>query len=425
MTIAFIRYDMPENPVAWEPTDQLMMFHQSLNGVTPHLSSRPPCPLSPSRCRQADPCCPAACIGQMRVGRPKHLCALPAPSTFAHCPPQAPVRTARPKHLCALPAPSTCAHCPPQAPVRTARPKHLCALPAPSTCEDDADPCDNFNCDAEDEWRQCIVRNNEPECECKAGYTEINGDCTGELKEAAREVPRRSLTGGGSATDGSTGGGSATDGSTGGGSATDGSIGGGSATGGSTGGGSATGGSTGGGSATDTSAPVADPCGGACEGNRECVEGVCKCKAGYTEFSGACTVADPCGGRVCEGNRQCVPRNGQGVCECRGGYTEMDGVCSAVCSPACSLYASCQVDNGTAGCKCDAGYTMLGNGECTPACSPPCSGETTCQVDNGIGVCRCSAGYTLLSNGQCKACSHVSTFSLSLSLVSSAGYSPL
>ncbi|CAI5952745.1 unnamed protein product, partial [Closterium sp. NIES-64] len=60
MTIAFIRYDMPENPVAWEPTDQ--------NGVTPHLSSRPPCPLSPSRCRQADPCCPAACIGQMRVG---------------------------------------------------------------------------------------------------------------------------------------------------------------------------------------------------------------------------------------------------------------------------------------------------------------------------------------------------------------------
>ncbi|CAI5956523.1 unnamed protein product, partial [Closterium sp. NIES-65] len=415
--------------------------------------------------------------------RPKHLCALPAPSTFAHCPPQAPVRTARPKHLCALPAPSTCAHCPPQAPVRTARPKHLCALPAPSTCEDDADPCDNFNCDAEDEWRQCIVRNNEPECECKAGYTEINGDCTGELKEAAREVPRRSLTGGGSATDGSTGGGSATDGSTGGGSATDGSIGGGSATGGSTGGGSATGGSTGGGSATDTSAPVADPCGGACEGNRECVEGVCKCKAGYTEFSGACTVADPCGGRVCEGNRQCVPRNGQGVCECRGGYTEMDGVCSAVCSPACSLYASCQVDNGTAGCKCDAGYTMLGNGDlsssiivvhrcpcprclsslflllvlpiisispsllvstqcclffCPPpclarpsahtvtaACSPPCSGETTCQVDNGIGVCRCSAGYTLLSNGQCKACSHVSTFSLSLSLVSSAGYSPL
>ncbi|CAI5534309.1 unnamed protein product [Closterium sp. Naga37s-1] len=222
-------------------------------------------------------------------------------------------------------------------------------------------------------------------------------------------------------------------------------------------------------SLSPVSVHIADPCGGTCGETRECVQGVCECKAGYTEIDGLCTglnapVADPCGGIVCEGNRECVPTNGQGVCECMAGYTEIDGACTAhshsshvchfyspwvislaqtppfhsnvppnvplaplipptrpvpaVCSPACSLYASCQVANGTAVCVCDAGYTMLDNGECTPACSPPCSAETTCQVENGIGVCKCNAGYTLLSNGQCKGECRGRAFSLFPSLMS-------
>ncbi|CAI5952693.1 unnamed protein product [Closterium sp. NIES-64] len=226
--------------------------------------------------------------------------------------------------------------------------------------------------------RECV----QGACTCKEGYTEMDGACTGELKKKGLEV------------------------------------------------------------AHGSNVPVADPYGGTCGETRECVQGVFECKAGYTEIDGACTVADPCDGIVCEGDREYVPTNGQGVCECMAGYTEIDGVCTdvppnvplaplipptrpvtAVCSPACSLYASCQVANGTAVCECDAGYTMLDNGECTPACSPPCSAETTCQVENGIGVCQCNAGYTLLSNSQCKGECQGRAFSLFPSLMSSAGSS--
>ncbi|CAI5964081.1 unnamed protein product [Closterium sp. NIES-65] len=212
--------------------------------------------------------------------------------------------------------------------------------------------------------------------------------------------------------------------------------------------------------------PVADPYGGTCGETRECVQGVFECKAGYTEIDGACTgmnapVADPCDGIVCEGDREYVPTNGQGVCECMAGYTEIDGVCTdvppnvplaplipptrpvtAVCSPACSLYASCQVANGTAVCECDAGYTMLDNGECTreclgvkwpgvkqyplltsclsshsassppscplpvpqnpdplvplvAVCNPACKAKAGCVVVGGDSVCRCKQGYVL------------------------------
>ncbi|CAI5531165.1 unnamed protein product, partial [Closterium sp. Naga37s-1] len=170
----------------------------------------------------------------------------------------------------------------------------------------------------------------------------------------------------------------------------------------------------------DTRPPANDPCKTGtvrCDRNATCVvkngQGMCQCKAGYTNTSGVCTANDPCktGAVRCDRNSKCIVKNGQGMCQCKAGYTKTSGVCTAndPCKTGavrCDRNSKCVVKNGQGMCQCKAGYTKT-SGVCTAndPCKTGavrCDRNSKCVVKNGQGMCQCKAGYTKTS-GVCTA----------------------
>lgn len=70
--------------------------------------------------------------------------------------------------------------------------------------------------------------------------------------------------------------------------------------------------------------PEPDVCAGVdCGPDGRCVDGACRCDAGFEEVDGTCAPADPCRDVRCGANAQCDA----GACVCQPGFVDTNGAC--------------------------------------------------------------------------------------------------
>ena len=136
---------------------------------------------------------------------------------------------------------------------------------------------------------------------------------------------------------------------------------------------------------------VDDFCPSSCSGHGRCsIAGVCECHAPW--FGPACdhirSDADVVCPSSCSGHGRCDMLRG-GICVCDFGFDGPD--CShalaSACPSACSGHGICQEDGA---CHCESGYTGAGCDSLVPTCPQACSGHGLCGTG---GRCRCKPGY--------------------------------
>eukprot|EP00301_Raphidiophrys_heterophryoidea_P017929 c2927_g1_i1.p1 GENE.c2927_g1_i1~~c2927_g1_i1.p1 ORF type:complete len:1281 (+),score=293.26 c2927_g1_i1:56-3898(+) len=124
-------------------------------------------------------------------------------------------------------------------------------------------------------------------------------------------------------------------------------------------------------------------CPGNCSRHGVCVEGICKCNAGWA--GDACMSVLPTCPRNCSRSGECV----DGVCKCDLGHFGADCSNTEVCTDKC-VHGHCTGANETWPCSCDS-FVWAGRycSEAVNYCPNQCSGHGLC--DNGI--CNCDSNH--------------------------------